>query len=82
MVPNTNLQDRNNEIRIEDLDSLSMNSINKAEKENEIILDIELEERKLAIYEHQVKLRREKAEVEAMELRNRQLRMSLDLTSQ
>ena len=54
-----------------------MNSINKAEKENEFILDIELEERKLAIYEHQVKLRREKAEVEAMELRNRQLRMSL-----
>jgi len=82
MVPNTNLQDRNNEIWIEDLDSLFMNSINKAEKENEIILDIELEERKLAIYEHQVKLRREKAEVEAMELRNRQLRMSLNLTSQ
>ena len=58
-----------------------MNPINKAEKETEIILNIELEERKLAIYECQVKLRREKAEVEAMELRNRQLRMSLDLTS-
>ena len=79
MVPNT---DKNNEIRIEDLDILSMNPINKAEKETEIILNIELEERKLAIYERQVKLRREKAEVEAMELRNRQLRMSLDLTSQ
>ena len=81
MVLNTNLQDKNNEIRIEDLDILFMNPINKAEKENEIILNIELEERKLAIYEHQVKLR-EKAEVEAMKLRNRQLRMSLDLTSQ
>lgn len=41
MVPNTNLQDRNNEIWIEDLDCLSMNPINKAEKENEIILNIE-----------------------------------------
>ena len=55
---------------VEDLDSLSTNPINKAEKENEVILNIELEERKLAIYERQVKLRREKAEVEAMELRN------------
>ena len=54
---NTN---KNNEIRIEDLDILSMNPINKAEKETEIILNIELEERKLAIYERQVKLRREK----------------------
>jgi hypothetical protein len=83
MSPNTNLQDKNNEIWIgDDLDGLSMNPINKAGNENETILNIELEERKLAIYERQVKLRREKAEVEAMELRNRQLRMSLDLTSQ
>ena len=50
---------------VEDLDSLSTNPINKAEKENEVILNIELEERKLAIYERQVKLRREKAEVDS-----------------
>ena len=37
MVPNTTLQDNNNEIQIEDLDILSMNPINKAKKENEII---------------------------------------------
>ena len=49
-------------------------------KENEIILSIELEERKLALFERQVKLRKEKAEAEAIELQNQQLKISLVLT--
>jgi hypothetical protein len=47
------------------------NSINK---ENEVMLNIELEERKLALLERQVKLRKEVAEAEAIELQNQQLK--------
>ena len=39
---------------------------NTSNKANEIILSIELEERKLALLECQVKLRKEKAEAEAI----------------
>ena len=52
---------------------------NPIDKENEFILSIELEERKLALLERQVKLRKEVAETEALELQNRQLKISLSL---
>ena len=42
---------------------------------------IELEERKMALLERRVKLRKEMAEVEEMELKNRQLKMNLNLSS-
>ena len=72
MGSNINLQDRNNEIQI-DLE-------NTYNKENGIILSIELEERKLALLECQVKLKKEKTEAEAIELQNQQLKISLGLT--
>ena len=53
---------------------------NTSNKENEIILSIELEERKLALLERQVKFRKEKAEAEAIKLQNQQLKISLGLT--
>ena len=43
--------------------------------------NLELEERKLALLERQVKLRKEAAEAEAIELKNQQLKMSLGLAS-
>ena len=61
----TNLEDINNEIRVENLGRPSTSSINK---ENEVMLNIELEERKLVLLEHQAKLRKEVAEAEAIEL--------------
>ncbi|CAG8475742.1 7204_t:CDS:10 [Scutellospora calospora] len=48
-------------------------------KENDPLLSIELEERKIALLECQVKARKEAAEAEAIELQNRQLRISLGL---
>lgn len=63
-----------NEIWVVDLERPFTNSINK---ENE---SIELEERKMALLERQVKLRKEMAEAEAIELKNKQLKMSLGLT--
>ena len=74
IVSNTNLQDRDNGV-----ENSFTNPINKAEKENEFVLGIEQEERKLALLERQIKLRREAAEVEAMELQNRKLKISLGL---
>lgn len=73
VVSNTNLHDEN-EIWVVDLERPFTNSINK---ENE---SIELEERKMALLERQVKLRKEMAEAEAIELKNKQLKMSLGLT--
>ncbi|PKY46197.1 hypothetical protein RhiirA4_470940 [Rhizophagus irregularis] len=73
----TNLEDINNEIRVENLGRSSTSSINK---ENEVMLNIELEERKLALLERQAKLRKEVAEAEAIELQNRQLKISMGLT--
>ncbi|CAB4430480.1 unnamed protein product [Rhizophagus irregularis] len=73
----TNLEDMNNEIRVENLGRSSTSSINK---ENEVMLNIELEERKLALLERQAKLRKEVAEAEAIELQNRQLKISMGLT--
>ena len=73
-ISNTNLQDRDNGV-----ENSFTNPINKAEKENEFVLGIEQEERKLALLERQIKLRREAAEVEAMELQNRKLKISLGL---
>ena len=61
------VSNRNNEVRVENLESSSAN--------------IELEERKLALLERQVKLRKEAAEAEAIELKNQQLKMSLGLAS-
>ncbi|CAG8800195.1 19289_t:CDS:2 [Gigaspora margarita] len=53
---------------------------NSHDKSNEIqIENIELEERKMALLERQMKLRKEVAEVEAIELQNRQLKMNLGL---
>jgi hypothetical protein len=72
-----NLEDTNKEIWVENLGRSFMNSINK---ENEVMLNIELEERKLALLEHQVKLRKEVAEAEAIELQNQQLKISMGLT--
>ncbi|GBB96661.1 hypothetical protein RclHR1_02800011 [Rhizophagus clarus] len=46
----TSLEDINNEIRVENLGRIYINSINK---ENEVMLNIELEERKLALLERQ-----------------------------
>ena len=54
------VSNRNNEVRVENLESLSTN--------------LELEERKLALLERQVKLRKEAAEAEAIELKNQQLK--------
>ena len=54
------------------------NSINRG---NESISSIKLEERKVALLERQVKLRKEMAEAEEMELKNRQLKMNLGLSS-
>ncbi|CAB4484481.1 hypothetical protein RhiirA5_418122 [Rhizophagus irregularis] len=73
----TNLEDVNNEIRVENLGRSSTSSINK---ENEVMLNIELEERKLTLLERQAKLRKEVAEAEAIELQNRQLKISIGLT--
>ena len=53
------VSNRNNEVRVENLESSSAN--------------LELEERKLALLECQVKLRKEAAEAEAIELKNQQL---------
>ena len=61
------VSNRNNEVRVENLESSSAN--------------IELEERKLALLERQVKLRKEAAEAEVIELKNQQLKMSLGLAS-
>ena len=66
-----------NEVQVENLESSSTNPTNKG---NESLLSIELEERKLALLERQIKLRKETAEAEAMELKNQQLKMSLGLT--
>lgn len=52
--------------------------IKQIEKGNEFIL---LEERELALLGCQVKLRKETAMAEAIELQNRQLKMNLDLIS-
>ena len=52
---------------------------NLIDKENDFILSIELEEGKLALLERQVKFRKEAAETEALELQNRQLKISLGL---
>ena len=54
------VSNRNNEVRVENLESSSAN--------------IELEERKLALLERQVKLRKEAAEAEVIELKNQQLK--------
>ncbi|CAG8512717.1 8269_t:CDS:2, partial [Cetraspora pellucida] len=48
-------------------------------KKNDSLLSIELEERKIALLEHQVKARKEAAEAEAIELQNRQLKINLGL---
>lgn len=61
------VSNRNDEVRVENLESSSAN--------------LELEERKLALLERQVKLRKEAAEAEAIELKNQQLKMSLGLAS-
>ena len=63
MGSNTYLQDRSNEIWVENLESPSTNPLDKG---NGIILSIELEERKLALLGRQVKLRKEVAEVEVL----------------
>ncbi|CAB4432803.1 unnamed protein product [Rhizophagus irregularis] len=70
------ISNRNNEVQVENLESSSINPINKG---NESVLSIELEERKLALLERQVKLRKETAEAEAIELKNQQLKMSMSL---
>ena len=70
------ISNRNNEVQVENLESSSTNPINKG---NESVLSIELEERKLALFERQVKLRKETAEAEAIELKNQQLKMSMSL---
>ncbi|GES83949.1 hypothetical protein GLOIN_2v1771782 [Rhizophagus clarus] len=64
----TSLEDINNEIRVENLGRISINTINN---ENEVMLNIELEERKLALLERQVKFRKEMVEAETIELQNR-----------
>jgi len=66
-----------NKVQVENLESSSTNPTNRG---NESLLSIELEERKLALLERQIKLRKETAEAEAMELKNQQLKMSLGLT--
>jgi hypothetical protein len=71
-----NLEDTNKEIRVENLGMSFTNSINK---ENEVMLNIELAERKLALLERQVKLRKEVVEAEAIELQNQQLKISMGL---
>ena len=67
----------NNEvIQIENLESSTTSPTNEGD---ESLLSIELEERKLALLERQVKLRKEKAEAEAIELKNQQLKISMGL---
>ncbi|CAG8850467.1 24969_t:CDS:1, partial [Gigaspora margarita] len=44
---------------------------------NDLFLDIELEEKKIALLEHQTKVRKEVAKAEAIELQNKQLKASL-----
>ncbi|CAG8841079.1 27648_t:CDS:1, partial [Racocetra persica] len=61
-----------NEIQAESSGNTLLNEINK-----DSISNIELEERKIALLERQAKLRRELAETEAIELQNRQLKISL-----
>ena len=56
-----------------------ISEIQKCYPQTDYILSIELEERKLALLERQVKLRKETAETEALELQNRQLKISLGL---
>jgi hypothetical protein len=65
------ISNKNNKVQVENLESSSINPINEG--------NIKLEERKLALLERQVKLRKEAAE--AIELKNNQLKMSLGLTN-
>jgi hypothetical protein len=75
MVSNTDL------LHGRDNENLKNSSTNPTNKGNESLLCIELEERKLALKEHQVKFRKEEAEAEAIELKNQQLKMSMNLIS-
>ncbi|CAG8683162.1 17057_t:CDS:1, partial [Gigaspora rosea] len=52
-------------------------SLNEIDKES--ISNIELEERRIALLERKVKLKKELAEAEAIELQNRQLKINLGL---
>ena len=63
------ISNRNNEVQVKNFESSSTNPTNKG---NETLLSIELGERKLALLERQVKLRKETAEAEAIELKNQQ----------
>ena len=65
------ISNRNNEVQVKNFESSSTNPTNKG---NETLLSIELEERKLALLERQVKLIKETAEAEAIELKNQQLK--------
>ncbi|CAG8749852.1 2687_t:CDS:1, partial [Cetraspora pellucida] len=69
------------------IEVMEMESTNNAEgtsmvqnnNKNDLILDIELEERKIALLKCQTRVRKETAEAEAIELQNQQLKASLGL---
>ncbi|CAG8764125.1 6379_t:CDS:2, partial [Cetraspora pellucida] len=52
-------------------------TIMRNNNKNDLLLDIELEERKIALKERQIKIRKETAKAQAIELQNRQLKASL-----
>ncbi|CAG8684489.1 20455_t:CDS:1, partial [Gigaspora rosea] len=62
-------QDIKNEFQLKSSRIISLNEIDK-----ESILNIELEERRIALLERKVKLKKKLAEAEAIELQNRQLK--------
>ncbi|CAG8571189.1 7384_t:CDS:2, partial [Cetraspora pellucida] len=70
---------------IQHIDEIVVEIKSDMDETSEIRIDdmstsIELQERKMTLLEHQLKLRKEMAEVEALELQNQQLKINLETT--
>ncbi|CAG8464314.1 3941_t:CDS:2, partial [Scutellospora calospora] len=70
-----------NIIEIEPKDNNKGISILQNNHSNDLLLDIELEEKKIALLEYQTRNRKEAAEAKAIELQNQKLKASLKNTS-
>ncbi|CAG8784898.1 24260_t:CDS:1, partial [Dentiscutata erythropus] len=68
------LQDIKNKFQVKSSGIISLNEIDK-----ESISNIELEEKRIALLERKVKLKKELAKANAIELQNRQLKKNLGL---
>ncbi|CAG8655082.1 7545_t:CDS:2, partial [Cetraspora pellucida] len=67
----TSFQDVIEVMEMESIDNAESISMMQNNNKNNSLLDIELEERKVALLEHQTRIRKEAAEVEAIELQNK-----------